>query len=117
MNRLLRSLQELERRQGLDECPTCKDVMYAGAPGLFVLLFIGGRHGTPEEFAEFFHGCPECGEDVKTAPIVMAGMVAPGVRGKREVPDPWPIHEWPRIEQGKPQDAEYNAQINELWDE
>jgi hypothetical protein len=127
MNRLLRSLQELEKRHGLDGCPACKDVRYIGMPGLFVYLNIphysGGpgthRTGTPEEFATFFNGCPTCGEDVRTVPMLLGGLRhredGEIEHARPEVPNPWPIHEWPLVEHYKPSDAEYYEQINELW--
>ena len=32
-----------------------------------------------------------------------------------DVPNPWPIHEWPPVDQYMPTDAEYYEQINALW--
>jgi hypothetical protein len=102
-----RQLEELRRIVGSPEaCQDCKDVHYIGAPGLFVYLYIpdpdgsgAGTHrkGTDEEFQRYFDGCPACGEPVKTYPIIMPGLVAPGVRGRADVPDPWPVNEWSPI--------------------
>jgi hypothetical protein len=52
----------------------------------------GGTHTkmSEEEFERFFNGCPDCGKDLKTYPIVMQGL-GPRV----EVPDPWPVNQWP----------------------
>ena len=81
-----------------------------GAPGLFVSLWIPRKHGDPrgpgthrrgtdEEFARYFDGCPTCGEQVKTVPIIMPRLAVGGGggHGRPEVPDPWPINEWPPI--------------------
>jgi hypothetical protein len=106
------------------ECHACSDVHYVGMPGMFVYLYIphaGGpgthRVGTAEEFAAFFHGCPACGEEVKTYPMIMPGLHhtedGPIEHGQPAVPDPWPISEWGPVTQGNPD--EYHAQINELW--
>jgi len=128
MNRLLRNVEELEKRRRVGECPKCRDVFYIGMPGLFVYLEIPHhdprrpgthRQGTLEEFEKFFDGCPACGEPVETKPIIMPGLQHKsrgdgGEPGRIEVRNPWPISEWPPITQGKPAEEEYNERLNEL---
>jgi hypothetical protein len=104
-----RRLEELRRIVGApEECQDCKGVHYIGVPKMFVYLYLpkptgdtsyAGTHrkGTDEEFERYFNGCPTCGEQVRTVPIVMTGLVAPNVHGRAEVPDPWPVREWPPI--------------------
>jgi|SRR5215212_8527184 hypothetical protein len=127
-SRLRREVEELEKRRHVGACETCRDVFYIGIPGLFVYLEIPRgdkgrpgthRHGTLEEFEEFFWGCPECGEQIETKPLIMPGLQHKSrgdgrEHGRMEVPDPWPISEWPPITQGKPRDKEYSEQINRL---
>jgi hypothetical protein len=122
MARLSRhQLEKLRKLAGEpDECQTCRGVQYVGMPGLFVCLYTPRGHGADEEFEKFFWGCPDCGEPVKTVPIVMTGLQyktrGDGVgRVRPEIPNPWPIHEWPPITQGKPRDEACNERLNRLW--
>ena len=103
----LQKLKELAAQ--LDECPTCQGVSYIGIPHLFITLNTpNGQHskswrggiqwkGDPEVFERFFNGCPTCGKDVKSYPIIFSGLRKDGTRGKQEVPDPWPVNQWPPL--------------------
>lgn len=107
-----RQLEELRTIvSSVGACPECADLFFIGAPGLFVHLEIPhhdstqpGTHrkGTEEEFERYFDGCPTCGEQLETKPIVMPGLIAAGVRGRRAIPNPWPVNEWPPISVDKP---------------
>jgi hypothetical protein len=96
-----RALEDLRRAYGLDDdagkCSTCRGVCIAGAPGLFAVAYRGSEILSHEEARSFFYGCPSCGADVKTYPIVMRRLSA-----RHPIPHPWPIHEWPE-HQGPPE--------------
>jgi hypothetical protein len=100
-----KAIEDLRRAYGIGDiggCPVCRDVYIAGMPGLWAVAYRGPLVRTAdgmkrglsvmlshEEARSFFYGCPECGEDVKTYPIVIQGL------RPVEIPDPWPISEWP----------------------
>jgi hypothetical protein len=96
-----KAIEDLRRAYGIGDisgCPVCRDVCIAGMPGLFASgAYRGTELLTHEEARSFFYGCPECGEDVRTFPIVLRGLLQP----YRPIPDPWPISEWPEP-QGPP---------------
>jgi hypothetical protein len=108
-SRLHREVAELEKRRGVVKCKECHGVEYIGLPGLSVSMWIPDgtgpgthRKATMEEFEAYFYGCPTCGEPVKTIPILLPGLKSKSrgdgsvVESEPEVPDPWPIAEWPR---------------------
>lgn len=75
----------------ISRCPACRDVCIAGVPGLFAAAtYRGSELLTHEEARGFFYGCPSCGEDVRTYPIMLRGL-----RPYRPTPQPCPVHEWP----------------------
>jgi hypothetical protein len=93
-----KAIEDLKKAYGISDirgCPTCRGVYIIGMPGLFATAYRDPEILSHEEARSFFHGCPECGEDVKTYPIVLPGVREGGIRGRPTIPDPWPISEWP----------------------
>jgi len=74
-----------------------------GAPGLFAYAYRGtlvrtwqepkltrSEKLTHEEAREYKEGCPSCGRNVPTYPIVMRSPLA-----DTRIPDPYPLRDWP----------------------
>jgi hypothetical protein len=102
-----KQIEDLKKAFGassLGGCPVCRDVYVVGMPGLFASVYRGPQVLTSkgptrgrsellphEEARRFLEGCPACGEDVPTYPIVMRGL------GEHPpIADPWPVREWPK---------------------
>jgi hypothetical protein len=101
-----RQLEDLRAKLGAGEvegCERCKYVYVIGMPGLFAHAYRGALvrtyHGpkigeaeklTHEEAREYIEGCPSCGRDVPTYPIVIRSPLA-----DTRIPEPYPLREWP----------------------
>jgi hypothetical protein len=72
-----KAIEDLKKAYGISDirgCPTCRGVYIIGMPGLFATAYRDPEILSHEEARSFFHGCPECGEDVKPYPIVLPGV-------------------------------------------
>jgi len=101
-----RQLEDLRAKLGAGEvegCERCKYVYVIGMPGLFAHAYRGAlvrtwegpkltrsEKLTHDEAREYVSGCPVCGRDVPTYPIVMRSPLK-----DTRVPDPYPLREWP----------------------
>ena len=101
-----RQLEDLRAKLGAGQgegCERCKYVYVIGMPGLsahayrgaVVRTWQGPKHGaaeklTHEEAREYIEGCPRCGRDVPTYPIVIRSPLA-----DTRIPEPYPLRDWP----------------------
>jgi hypothetical protein len=101
-----KQLEDLRARLGagqVEGCERCKYVYVIGMPGLFAYAYRGRKVRTwqgpkltrsekltHEEAREFIEGCPECGRDVPTYPIVMKSPLK-----DTRIPEPFPLRDWP----------------------
>jgi hypothetical protein len=101
-----RQLEDLRAKLGAGEvegCQRCRYVYVIGAPGLFAHAYRGAlvrtwqgpkltrsEKLTHEEAREYKEGCPSCGRNVPTYPIVMRSPLA-----DTRIPEPYPLRDWP----------------------